>query len=205
MTVRAVLGIRRWRHNPVCRATDRHEAWVALAALLLMLLAAPALGWKAGSLTDGALQRTVRAQHEQRHLTSALVVRAAPGASRFAQDPEAVVTEGTMRTSVVADWLAPDGTARTGTVSTGSTKTAPGARVQIWTDDRGHPAMQPMDTSTAHTHAVLAGIGAALFAGGLTEIARRLVVWRMMRRRYARLDRAWAEVGPDWGRTGTGS
>ncbi|MFJ6850786.1 hypothetical protein ACIQM3_09660 [Streptomyces sp. NPDC091271] len=205
MTVRAVLGIRRWRHNPVCRATDRHEAWVALTALLLMLLAAPALGWKVGALTDDALRRTVRAQHEERHATAAVVVRAAPGTSRFAQDPEAAVAEGSMRTSVVADWLAPDGTARRGTVSTGSTETAPGTRIQIWTDDRGRPAMRPMDMSTARTHTVLAGVGAGLIAGGLTEIARRLVVWRMMQRRYTRLDRAWAEVGPDWGRTGTGS
>ncbi|MDF6022681.1 hypothetical protein [Streptomyces sp. JH34] len=205
MTVRAVLGIRRWRRNPVCRATDRHEAWVALAALLLMLLAAPVLGWKAGSLTDDSLRRTVRAQHEQRRLTPAVVVRVAPGTSRSAQDPETAVTEDSMRRSVVADWLAPDGTARTGTVSTASTKTAPGTPIQVWTDHRGDPAMRPMDISAAHTHAVLAGIGVALLAGGATEAARRLVVWRMMQRRYARLDRAWAEVGPDWGRTGTGS
>lgn len=206
MTVRAVLGIRRWRHNPVCRATDRHEAWAALAALLLMLLAAPVAGWKTGSLTDDALQRAVRVQHEQRHLTAAVVVRPASGTSRFAQDPEAAtVAEGSMRTPVVAEWRAPDGTARTGTVSTASTKTTPGARIRIWTDGRGDPAMRPMDVSTAHTHAVLAGIGATLLAGGLTEIARRLAVWRMMQRRYATLDRAWAEVGPDWGRTGTGS
>ncbi|MFH9616327.1 hypothetical protein [Streptomyces pratensis] len=205
MTVRAVLGIRRWRHNPVCRATDRHEAWMALVALLLMLLAAPVIGWRTGSLTDDTLLRTVRAQHEQRRPTTAVVVRPAPGGSRFAQDPEAAVVEGPTRTSVVADWRAPDGTARTGTVTTTSRKTDPGSRVRIWTDDRGDPAVRPMDTATAHTHAVLAGIGATLLAGGLTEIARRLAVWRMMQRRYARLDRAWAEVGPDWGRTGTGS
>ncbi|MFE4693036.1 hypothetical protein ACFRH6_23710 [Streptomyces sp. NPDC056749] len=205
MTVRAVLGIRRWRRNPVCRATDRHEAWVALAALLLMLLAAPVLGWKAGSLTDDALRQAVRTQHEQRHLTTAVVVRAAPGTSRFARDPEAAVAEDSTRRSVVADWLAPDGTTRTDTVSTASTETAPGTPIEVWTDDQGNLVMRPMDLSSAHTHAVLAGIGAALLAGGLTESVRRLVVWRMMQRRYARLDRAWAEVGPDWGRTGTGS
>ncbi|MFE9724794.1 hypothetical protein ACFYQ5_14690 [Streptomyces sp. NPDC005794] len=205
MTVRAVLGFRRWRHNPVCRATDRHEVWVALVALLLMLLAAPVLGWRVGSFTDNALQQVVRTQHEQRHPTAAVVVRALSGPSRFAQDPEAAVTEDSVRTSVVADWRAPDGTAHTGEVAAASTETAPGTRIRIWTDDRGHPVMRPMDTSAAHTHAVLAGMGAALLAGGLTEIARRLVVWRMMQQRYARLDRAWAEVGPDWGRTGTGS
>ncbi|MGW0787999.1 Rv1733c family protein [Streptomyces sp. NPDC002911] len=205
MTVRAILGFRRWRHNPVCRATDRHEVGVALVALLLMLLAAPVLGWKVGSLTDDALQRTVRAQHQQRHPTTAVVVRASSSPSRFTQDPEAAVTEDSMRMSVVADWRAPDGTARTGTVSTASTETAPGTRIRIWTDDRGHPARRPMDIATAHTHAGLAGLGAALLAGGLTEVARRLVLWRMMQQRYARLDRAWAQVGPDWGRTGTGS
>ncbi|MFB8027183.1 MULTISPECIES: hypothetical protein [unclassified Streptomyces] len=205
MTVRALLGIRRWRHNPVCRRTDRHEAWVALTALLLMLLVAPVLGWKTGSLTDDALRRTVRAQHEQRHLTPAVVVRGPSGPSRFAQEPETAVTESSMRTSVVADWRAPDGTARRGTVSTAATKTAPGSPIRIWTDDSGNAATRPMDTSTAHTHAALAGLGAALAAAGLTEFARRVVVWRMMQRRYERLDRAWAEVGPDWGRTGTGS
>ncbi|MFB8113828.1 Rv1733c family protein [[Kitasatospora] papulosa] len=203
--MRAVLGIRRWRRNPVCRPTDRHEAWVALTALLLMLIAAPVLGWKAGGLTDDSLRRTVRAQHEQRRLTPAVVVRAASGTSRFAQDPEAAVTEDSMQRSVVADWVAPDGTARRGTVSTASTKTAPGTPIDVWTNDRGDLVMRPMDISAAHTHAVLEGIGAALLAGGLTESVRRFVVWRMRQRRYARIDRAWAEVGPDWGRTGTGS
>ncbi|MEU1215527.1 hypothetical protein ACFYSH_30050 [Streptomyces sp. NPDC005791] len=205
MTVRAVLGFRRWRHNPVCRATDRHEVWVALVALLLMLLAAPVLGWKAGALVDDSLRQVVRTQHQQRHLTAAVVVRASSDTPRFARDPEVAVTEDSTRTSVVAEWRAPDGTARTGTVSSAPTETAPGSRIRVWTDHRGHPVMRPMDTSTAHTHAVLAGVGVALLAGGATEISRRLVVWRMMRQRYARLDRAWAEVGPDWGRTGTGS
>ncbi|MFF5899604.1 hypothetical protein ACFY8O_27265 [Streptomyces argenteolus] len=205
MTVRAVLGIRRWRHNPVCRPTDRHEAWVALVALLMMVLAAPVLGWVSGSLTDEALQRVVRSQHAQRHLTSAVVVRGASGGSLFAQDPETAVTEDTTRRSVVAGWRAPDGTARTGTVSTASEVTTPGTRIQIWTDREGRPAMRPMDAPTARTHAVLAGVGVAVLVGGLTEGVRRLVVWRMTLRRYERLDRAWAEVGPDWGRTGTGS
>ncbi|MFE3516168.1 hypothetical protein [Streptomyces sp. NPDC059166] len=205
MTVRAVLGIRRWRHNPVCRATDRHEAWVALSALVVMVLAAPVLGWSVGSATDDVLARSVRAQHELIRPTTAVVVRASTGRPRFAADPEAAVTADSARTSVVADWTAPDGTPRTGTVSTGSARTTPGSHVRIWTDAQGRPAMRPMDTATAHTHAVLAGVGAALLAIGLTELARRSVVWQMMQRRYDRLDRAWAEVGPDWGRTGTGS
>ncbi|MEV6263508.1 hypothetical protein AB0M42_22525 [Streptomyces sp. NPDC051784] len=205
MTVRAVLGIRRWRRNPVCRTTDRHESWVALAALMVMALAAPVLGWGVGSATDDVLVRTVRSQHDRLRPTTAVVVHASPHQSRFAADPEAAVTGEAARTSVVADWTAPDGTPRTGTVSTSSARTAPGSHVRIWTDAQGRPAMRPMDTATAHTHAALAGIGAALLAIGLTELVRRFVVWRMVQGRYERLDRAWAEVGPDWGRTGTGS
>ena len=32
--MRAISGLWRWRHNPLRRATDLAEAWVALAALL---------------------------------------------------------------------------------------------------------------------------------------------------------------------------
>ncbi|MEU5714639.1 hypothetical protein AB0G71_02415 [Streptomyces sp. NPDC020403] len=205
MAVRALLGLRRWRHNPLCRPTDRHEAWAALAALLLVLLGAPALGWLCGSLTDDALQQAARAQRAHRHVTTAVVVREPSEASRLAQDPESAVAGDATRTSLVAAWKAPDGSGRTGRVSTASRNTAPGDRIRIWTDDRGSPALRPMDASTARTHAVLAGIGVTLLAASLVETVRRLAVWRMMQQRYVRLDRAWAAAGPDWGRTGTGS
>ncbi|WP_370684722.1 hypothetical protein [Streptomyces sp. DpondAA-F4] len=62
-----------------------------------------------------------------------------------------------------------------------------------------------MDASAARAHAALAGVGVTLLAAGLVEAARRLAVRLMMRRRYQLIDRAWAETGPDWGRTGTGT
>ncbi|WP_031090400.1 hypothetical protein [Streptomyces sp. NRRL WC-3549] len=206
MAVRAILGIRRWRRNPLCRPTDRHEAWLGLSALLLMLVAAPLLGWGCGALTEDALRATAREQRADRHLTSAVVVHELPDeSSPFALDAESIVTEAATHTSVAARWTAPDGTERSGTVSTTSETTAPGTRIRIWTDGHGAPAMRPMDASAVRTHAVLAGVGAALLAAGAVEAARRLAVGRMVRRRYQRIDRAWAETGPDWGRTGTGT
>ncbi|MET8329737.1 hypothetical protein [Streptomyces sp. NPDC005181] len=202
--MRAVSGVWRWRHNPLRRATDRREAWVALVALLLMVLAAPALGWLCGALTDDVLQQSVRFQQTQRHPTTAVVVRRVPGAPHMVTDPE-VSSERTTRTSVLARWKAPDGTPIRGTVATSSRVTEPGSRVRIWTDPQGHPSLRPMDAATARTHAALAGFGVTLIGVGLVEAGRRLIVWRMVQRRYARLDRAWAEAGPDWGRTGTGS
>ena len=202
--MRAVSGVWRWRHNPLRRATDRREAWVALFALLLMVLAAPALGWVCGSYTDDALQKSVRAQQAGRRATTAVVLRRAPRPPRFVTDPE-VSSEHTSQIPVVARWKAPDGTARRGTVTTSSRKTAPGTKVEIWTDLDGRPAPRPMDAPTARTHAVLAGLGTTMLAVGLVEGVRQLIVRHMMRRRYTRIDQDWARTGPDWGRTGTGS
>lgn len=176
---------------------------MALVAFMLLVLAAPAIGWFCGSRTDHALQESVRAQQSGRHLTTAVVVRRVTS-RRFVADPE-VATDRMALTSVLARWHAPDGTGRSAVVTTASRDTAPGARVRVWTDREGDPAVRPMDAPTAHTHAALAGFGAALLAVLLIECVRRLIVWRMVRRRYDLLDRAWAKAGPDWGRTGTGS
>ncbi|MFB7914452.1 hypothetical protein [Streptomyces sp. NPDC056061] len=202
--MRAAAGVWRWRRNALRRATDRREAWVALVALLLMLSAAPALGWACGSLADEALQRTVRAERAERRATTAIVLRTAPVAPRSAADPE-VSSERAAQTSVTARWTAPDGTERRGTVTTPSRRTEPGAAVEIWTDRAGRPVPRPMDAATARTHAVLAGVGAMLLVAAAVEGGRRPIVRRMVRNRYERIDRDWAEAGPDWGRTGTGS
>ncbi|MEW1688811.1 hypothetical protein ACIQOF_10170 [Streptomyces sp. NPDC091265] len=202
--MRALTGVWRWRHNPLRRATDRREAWVALVACVLLVLAAPAIGLFLGSRADDALQESVRVQQARSHVTTAVVVRQVPAARHLVADPE-VSTDRVAQTAVLARWRAPDGTPRRATVTTSSRNTAPGARVRIWTDREGRPSLRPMDAPTAHTHAALAGFGAAMVAALLIECGRRLIVWRMVQRRYDRLDRAWARAGPDWGRTGTGT
>lgn len=105
----------------------------------------------------------------------------------------------------MAKWTAVDGSRHTGTVSTVLRTARAGDTFTIWTGRTGRIVGRPMDAATARVHAVLAGIAAAVSAGGLVECARRLVMWRLVRRRHARLDRAWAAAGPDWGRTGAGS
>ncbi|RPK80521.1 MULTISPECIES: hypothetical protein [Streptomyces] len=197
-------GLLRGRGNPLRRATDRSEARVALGALLLLVIGAPAAGWAGGAVADASLQRSVRAQHEERHPVDAVVVGALPGRERFAGDPEGGSEPTALTWVVVASWQAPDGSPRTGEVATASRPGAPGARVRIWTDAAGLPVPPPMDGRTARTHAVLGGIGTFLLAAGCVEAGRRVVVGRMVRQRYARLDREWASAGPDWGGAGTG-
>ncbi|MFF9864629.1 hypothetical protein ACF1G0_04265 [Streptomyces sp. NPDC013953] len=195
------MGLWRWRHNPLCRATDLVEAWVAFAALVLVCLAAPAAGWLTGAATHASLQQTARLQQAHRHPVTAEVLGPARGRDGVPRDPDASA-DHRMRKPVRAGWTAPDGTLRTGTVSVARQNAQPGDTVRIWTDDRGRPVNRPMDASTAREHAALAGAGVAVASAALVEGVRRLVVRQLTQRRYARLDREWARTGPDWGRTG---
>ncbi|MFH9736138.1 hypothetical protein ACH4MA_00365 [Streptomyces roseolus] len=202
--MRAVTGLWRWRHNPLRRTTDLVEAWVALVAALALCLAVPAAGWAAGSAAQHSLQRAVHAQQQGRAETTARVLRPAPTAPSAAASSDRAA-EQRFRRAVVARWTAPDGTSRTGTVTTSRAASAPGDAFSLWTDRDGRPVAAPLARGTARAHAVLVGLMTAVLAGAGVELVRRLVVRRLRCRRYARLDRAWAEVGPDWGRTGAGS
>ncbi|MFJ7176158.1 hypothetical protein ACIQXA_07000 [Streptomyces massasporeus] len=201
--MRAIRGLWRWRRNPLCRATDLAEAWVALVALLLILLAAPVVGLLVGDTAEDALQRIVRSQHEARHLVTATVIRKLDR-SPLDSDPE-TSSGRDLRNRVLADWTAPDGTPHQGPVLASLKDPRQGDTFRFWTDRHGRMVARPLDSATASTHAVLAGFGAALAAGGLLDGGRRLIVWRMVRGRYARWDQAWDKAGPDWGRTGAGS
>ncbi|MFI8824711.1 hypothetical protein [Streptomyces sp. NPDC053431] len=200
--MRAVAGLWRWRHNPLRRTTDLVEAWVALTAAVLLCLAVPLAGWAAGASANASLQQSVRAQQRERVPTVARVVRSAdPAGERSAE----LAGEQRLRPAVVADWTAPDGSRRTGTVTTSREHARPGDMFPLYTDRTGRAVTPPMAAGTARAHALIAGLTVALLVALLIETARRTVVHRLVQRRYARLDRAWAQVGPDWGRTGTGS
>ncbi|MFJ3583365.1 hypothetical protein ACIPPS_14180 [Streptomyces sp. NPDC090127] len=202
--MRAAIGVWRWRHNPLRRTTDLIEAWVAVTAVLLLVLAAPAAGWIAGTGTDASLQRAVRAQNLQRLPTTAQVVRLSDVPAPGLRSPESTA-EQPARRSVVARWTAPDGASRTGTVATRRDLADPGDTFRLWTDRDGRPVPAPMRPETAHAHAIVVGLLATALAAVFVEAVRRLVVRRLVHRRYRRLDRAWAKAGPDWGRTGAGS
>ncbi|PVD08348.1 MULTISPECIES: hypothetical protein [unclassified Streptomyces] len=201
--MRAIAGLWRWRHNPLCRPTDLAEAWVALVGLLMILTLAPLVGALAGGSAQDTLQRSVREQHASRHRVTATVVRPLERAP-LTVDPEGA-SGGDLRSRVLADWTAPDGSRHEAALMASLDDPAPGDRFAIWTDDEGRTVARPLDAETATTHAVLAGIGAAALAAALVEAARRITVRRMVHHRYARLDREWGRAGPDWGRTGADS
>ncbi|MFF1556616.1 hypothetical protein [Streptomyces sp. NPDC058279] len=200
------VGVWRWRRNPLRRRTDLFEAWLALAAAVCVLVLAPAIGWFAGTRVDDTLQQAVREQRQERYLVPAVVLR--PAQSTLADGVTADRSAGPQtpqRTRILASWTAPDGTSHQGTVPAAEEPPRPGDRFRIWTDTSGRLVGQPLASSAAAFHSVMAGLAAALGVAALVETIRRLIVRRLMHRRYIRLDRAWAAVGPDWGRTGAGS
>ncbi|MFJ3960656.1 hypothetical protein [Streptomyces sp. NPDC090036] len=203
--MRTAMGVWRWRSNPLRRPTDLFEAWVAFAALVCVLVVAPAIGWVAGLQVDGTLQQAAHEQRQERHLVPAVVVRPAPEPDGDASADASAQRTAPHRTEIVAAWTAPDGSSHQGTVPAAEEPPRAGDRFRVWTDAHGRLVGQPLDPSAAVFHAGMAGLAAAVCVATLVETVRRLVVRRLMHRRYIRLDRAWAAAGPDWGRAGAGS
>ncbi|MDX6315196.1 MAG: hypothetical protein QOF84_4959 [Streptomyces sp.] len=197
--MRTRVRLWRWRRNPLRRRSDVLETWVALIAAIVIALGAPAAGWATGSLVNGALQHTVRAQRSERSVVPALVLKAGP--REIAQtDPDSGQVRQERR-SAVARWTAPDGTKVTGPVHI-PVSMGKGDTVRIWTDRQGRVMPAPLDPAAAATHAVLAGMGAFVAASVLLMMGRYMLLWQLMRRRLADWEREWEAAGQDWGRAG---
>ncbi|MCT2591339.1 hypothetical protein LHJ74_15730 [Streptomyces sp. N2-109] len=201
--MRAVAGLWRWRRNPLCRRSDRREAWLALWALLLILFVAPVVGMLSGVLTHEELLATVRAQRLERHAVWATAEQLTVPRRPLDSDTEdSAESEG--RRGVIAYWSGPDGATRTGPADVGH-EVRPGDRFRVWTNDDGELTSPPLSGATASSQAMLAGVVAAAATAAAVEIGRRLAVRQLLRRRYARWDDEWARIGPDSGRAGTNS
>ncbi|MBM9507430.1 Rv1733c family protein [Actinacidiphila acididurans] len=186
----------RWRRNPLRRRSDLVEAWLGLVTVVVLCLL-PLFGWWAGQAVDRALQRVVRSQRSERTLVTAHLVPPPGGhgsSSGADSDP---------RHRERLRWTAPDHSVHTAAVPV-DLEVWQSDRIMLWTDDKGALVPPPLDAATATTHSVLAGTAAATSAAGLVLISRRVVLWRLMRRRMASWEREWARVGQDWGRAGAG-
>ena len=201
--MRAIVGLWRWRGNPLCRRTDRREAWLALWAVLLIAVGTPLAGTLTAEATHDALLRRAHAQQHERHRIWAKAVRVSVRPALNA-DPESAA-RGRVRGRVTVSWKGTvDGKPHTGTF-VAHQRVRPGARFPVWTDGRGHLTSRPMSTRSASSHSLLAGLAAAAGTVTLLELARRLALRQVMRRRYAAWDEEWGRIGPDWGRAGTSS
>lgn len=190
----------RWRHNPLRRRSDLIEAWLGLATAVL-LCATPVLGWWAGNSVDRALQRVVRAENAQRRLVPTTVLDPPDTTTSLAADK---VGTADPRLGDLLRWTSPDGKSVYTATIPGDIEVWRAGRIWLWTDQAGDPVAPPLDSTTAATHAVLAGAVAGSAAAGFLLIVRQLLMWRLMSRRLTGWEREWARVGQDWGRAGAG-
>ena len=170
--------------NELRRAADRIETAVIVCLVAAFLTAAVAAACFAGHL--------YRSEH-----TAAAGLRPAVA---VLSEPGPVTT--TPAAAVGARWRLPNGTERSGTLTT---VTAPaiyhapaGTSVQIWLDRSGEPEAPPPSTAGMIFSALLAGITAT--AGATVVLILCYIFCRTLldRHRLAGWESAWAAIGPRW-------
>lgn len=171
---------------------------------VLLFCVAPLAGWWAGQSVDRTLQGVVRAQRSSRTLVTADVVTGdGTSATPVSSGSSSAASAQDTRQGDTLRWTAPDGSPHTRKV-TADLEVWQGEGLRLWTDQHGRLVPAPLDSATATTHAVLAGIAVGAAACGTVLIGRSLLMWRLMRRRMDLWEREWARVGQDWGHAGAG-
>jgi hypothetical protein len=170
--------------NELRRAADRIETAVIVslvAAFLTAAIAAACLAWHLYQSEQAAAAG----------LRPAVAVLSQPGPA--AMTPAAAVE---------ARWWLPNGTERSGTLTT---VTAPaiyhapaGTSVQIWLDHPGQPAGPPPSPGDMIFSALIAGITATAGAAVVLTLCYTFCRTILDRHRLTGWESAWAAVGPRW-------
>lgn len=178
-----------WARMPLRRGSDRVQAWLTFVLVVTMVLVAPWVIWWAGRTTYRGSERA-SAWERQHHVPVQAVLL--DDASRQGDGGDAVTVR------VKARWTAPDGALRTATISAPEGLRA-GSSLPIWVDDHGTVVPRPGRRSPTVDAAVVALLAAGGLATSLSGV-RRIVVWRLDRRRLRSWEAEWLIVGPRWSR-----
>jgi hypothetical protein len=170
--------------NELRRPADRIEAAVIVCLVAAFLTAAVTATCFAGHL------------YQSEHTAAARL----PPAVAVLTQPGLVAT--TPAAAVAARWRLPNGTERSGTLTTGRAPAiyhAPtGTSVPVWLDASGQPEARPLSPSDMFFSALVAGL--TITAGATVVLILCYLLCRMVldRHRLARWESAWAAVGPRW-------
>jgi hypothetical protein len=178
-------------HNPLRRGTDRVEAALRLAMILLLVLAVPAAAVVTGRWADQHALHRVQAERTNDHLVTAVLLQDAPAAGT--PNPYASM----QTTWVLARWQPPGQPPRTGEVLTlaGAHK---GSTVRTWIDPSGAVTEPPPN------HRVVVGeVCFAVVTTCLLSCLVLLVTWALARRaldhrRLRAWEAEWRTSGPLW-------
>jgi hypothetical protein len=190
---RATRRDRVWRglwpdRNPLRRATDRAEAAVAGALLVIFLAGAPMLAFAAG---HWVYQSGLRAEHAQAsawHAVPAMLLEDAPRPV-----PSRVLVPSLVR----ARWIAPDGKRCTGEIRAPAGARA-GRIVAVWVTEDGPQTKPPLRRSQVIDRVILTAVAVPAALGAVLLTARILVDGMLEQRRLAAWDADWRVTGPRW-------
>ncbi|WP_028800259.1 hypothetical protein [Streptomyces sp. 142MFCol3.1] len=178
----------RWRRNPLRRRSDALEAWIMLAAWVLIVLS----GVFAGLLTARTVERGLAVERAQWRSVAAQLTEDAVGTG--ATESASGLVWAKVR------WTAPDGSAHTGQARVYA-GTEAGTPVTVWTDRQGRLVTKPATASQAQTRSAMVGVLVGVSAAAVPFVGGRLARGRLERRRMDQWDQEWARIGPRWGRT----
>jgi len=177
--------------NPLRRRTDRIEAVIRLATLVLLLVAVPmatlAVGWKA----DHLALRQAHAQQAADHKVTAVLLQRAPATG--IPDPYT----GVQMTLVPARWQPPGQPSRTGQVPAPAGARA-GSTVTAWIDASGAITGPPTDPRLVVGDVCMAAIVTCLVTSMLVLGSSALARRALDRRRLRAWGAEWRVTGPRW-------
>ncbi|MDQ0834304.1 hypothetical protein QF032_006148 [Streptomyces achromogenes] len=177
----------RWRRNPLKRRSDVAEAWIGMAAAMLLLMA-PAVGVVMAGLGERSALEQARGLHRS---AAHLVEDASATPARFSG-----MADGQARTTV--RWTMPDGSRMTGTAPVAAGAKA-GSSTTVWLDDAGR--LHPAPPTPAQARSQGAALGAAAGSGVCVLVVGSwwAVRVRLDARRRTQWDRAWVEFNANRG------
>jgi len=177
--------------NPLRRRTDRIEAVMRLATIILLLVAVPIAAIAVGRQADHLALRQAHAQQGAEHQVTAVLLKHAQATG--VPNPYTSV----QLTYVLARWQSPGRPPRSGQVLAPAGAPA-GSTVTIWVDSSGVIADPPPNrreiVGDVTMAAVVAGLVASLLLLGANTLARRV----LDRRRLKAWDAEWRATGPRW-------
>jgi hypothetical protein len=173
--------------NPLRRRSDRIEAWMCAALLVLLLAGAPLLAIMTGSWVRASGLAEMRAERSWRQV-AAIALESAPAASPYLP----LSTEWV--TGRLAD-SAPGPRQRQIPVSPGVTA---GTTVHVWVDAAGQIRVRPLLPGQLAARVALAEVSVPIAWAMTVVILAETGRWLLTRRRLAAWDRAWQAIGPRW-------
>jgi len=177
--------------NPLRRGTDRIEAAIRLAMVILLVVAVPVTAVFVGQLADHVALHRAHVQQAADHLVTAVLLQQAPATG--VPDPYGSIQYA----PVLARWQPPGLPARSGTVlaPAGARK---GSTVQTWIGRNGAITSPPVDHREI-TGQVCIAVVLTWLVSSLGLLALQTLALRALdRRRLSAWAAEWDATGPLW-------